>query len=606
MKKLNVLCACLVFAAAATTMTSCVKDSESPSVENIRNAKAEQLKALASMQKAAGEADLIRANAEAALKAAQAKYQEAIAAVQNATAERQQIENQRAKATLELEIKAALREAEAELLKQEQAYAQAKAAYEKWLAQQPVNPYLDGLWLQFTDLADSVNTVNIDLVDAKSTLLSLESGLVTAKDWVATQLKNYNVSLAAAKELKAVYEALPDNGRDAIQAAISTNKAEREGLLNGIQPILDPINKSAKAVVDEYQNTINSYSIEASRAVPVESKVATPRMVKTNSAFMAVTYRNNLSYTYYDEGRQAEIQVADFRDWSGNPVSIAPFQENSMLSAPEFVDYYKIKYNSINFAHDYCLNNNAVDSSWMRVFLTDYVVKYDNVDNEIAKLTGDYETAKAHLATQLAVTPTLATLKTAAATAKADYEKEAAKEQTPAQAVITANKLAAYNTAASNVNGREWSDNRAKTTVNIAAAKLGAMKQFKADIETIDEYKAAVASIQTKIDALQTEKAPYYGWLTKLQVNSSVGYQLNTDLNRNPDLKALIQAKEKEIAQLEIDIKGLELDLAKGTLTPEYAIALQKQTIAVLEAQKAKVDADLAAVKAKIDAEIAK
>ena len=55
---------------ASPVFTSCVDDEVSPSVENIRNQKAEQLKALAALQNAQAEAAKITANAEAAYKAA--------------------------------------------------------------------------------------------------------------------------------------------------------------------------------------------------------------------------------------------------------------------------------------------------------------------------------------------------------------------------------------------------------------------------------------------------------------------------------------------------------------------------------------------------------
>lgn len=59
----------------ALTLGACVDDNESQSVTDVRNAKAEQLKAMAELHKAQAEAELISANAEKALKEAKAEWQ---------------------------------------------------------------------------------------------------------------------------------------------------------------------------------------------------------------------------------------------------------------------------------------------------------------------------------------------------------------------------------------------------------------------------------------------------------------------------------------------------------------------------------------------------
>ena len=76
MKKLLSL---VLICAMGFGMISCVESEESPSVEAIRNAKAEQLKALAAYYNAEAQAKLIIAQAEAAYKAAQAAYEQALA-----------------------------------------------------------------------------------------------------------------------------------------------------------------------------------------------------------------------------------------------------------------------------------------------------------------------------------------------------------------------------------------------------------------------------------------------------------------------------------------------------------------------------------------------
>lgn len=80
---------------------SCVDNNESPSVTNIREAKAEQLKALAAVENANAQAALIAANAEAKAKEAQAALAEAQAAYQQALADYKAAETEEAKARAE-------------------------------------------------------------------------------------------------------------------------------------------------------------------------------------------------------------------------------------------------------------------------------------------------------------------------------------------------------------------------------------------------------------------------------------------------------------------------------------------------------------------------
>ena len=64
-------------------MISCVESEESQSVTELRNAKAEQLKALVNLYNAQAEAARITAQAEAALKAARSTIFNSIAGVDN-------------------------------------------------------------------------------------------------------------------------------------------------------------------------------------------------------------------------------------------------------------------------------------------------------------------------------------------------------------------------------------------------------------------------------------------------------------------------------------------------------------------------------------------
>lgn len=107
-------------ALSSTTLTSCVDDNESASVTAIRDAKAKQLTALANYKDVQAQNEKIVAEAEAAIRNAEAKWLE----IQNEVAG---LELEKGKAALETEIETAKAKAEAELLTQKVAIEKAKA-----------------------------------------------------------------------------------------------------------------------------------------------------------------------------------------------------------------------------------------------------------------------------------------------------------------------------------------------------------------------------------------------------------------------------------------------------------------------------------------------
>ncbi len=112
MKKKFLLAAVLV---GALSLGSCVDDKESPSVTDVRTAKAEQLRSVAELNKATAEATTVRAQAEAAANNALADYRKAQAELEKAKVAMQNAETEAKKAELEAVIaKAAADKAKAE------------------------------------------------------------------------------------------------------------------------------------------------------------------------------------------------------------------------------------------------------------------------------------------------------------------------------------------------------------------------------------------------------------------------------------------------------------------------------------------------------------
>ena len=167
MKKKLMMVAVLL---GALSLGACVDDNESASVTDLRGAKAEQLRALASMYEAQGRADEIRANAEAA-------YNEAAAAYQQALADEKAFYTQKAKDEYERSLEKAELEAQAALI-QAQIDLQAK--------EQELLEMLDGklktLYATYMTESNSLTDAQYKLADAKNQLTRVNEALISGSE----------------------------------------------------------------------------------------------------------------------------------------------------------------------------------------------------------------------------------------------------------------------------------------------------------------------------------------------------------------------------------------------------------------------------------------
>lgn len=165
-------------------MISCVESEESQSVTELRNAKAEQLKALVNLYNAQAEAAKITAQAEAALKAAEAAYKEALA---QKTA--QEIENEKAKLAAEIEkIKA---EAEKALWEAKKIAAE----YEQYIFEN-ASKRIQALYLDYATAMNNLATAKNELLVAQGNLVALEAGVTDAQDNAEYYIGLYKKSIA--------------------------------------------------------------------------------------------------------------------------------------------------------------------------------------------------------------------------------------------------------------------------------------------------------------------------------------------------------------------------------------------------------------------------
>lgn len=246
------LCVCLL---GAISMTSCIDNKESESVTNIREAKAEQLKALAALSDAQAQAAKILAQAQATQAQAEALLAQANAELIATKAEEQRLANellalqiayekalQYAKEEAELaKYRAEIAEAEArvaqaqaevieaqrrkayaeqliqenelrfqqEMLQLQLALEQTKANYEKDLKSikdDAARAELFRLTSKYNDAMTYVQYYQERLVNAKNNLLRYKNGLMSTSTTVQTSIEDYDKDIEYYKEIIASAE----------------------------------------------------------------------------------------------------------------------------------------------------------------------------------------------------------------------------------------------------------------------------------------------------------------------------------------------------------------------------------------------------------------
>lgn len=193
----------------ALSLGACVDDNESASVTDLREAKAEQLRSIAEMNKAEAQAKLIYANAEAELKTAEANLKQALADKAAAEARIKDLEAQMAQDAYDAELAAKLAEAEKNKLEAEKEIARIQGEIktnqlelEREIAN--LQKYLLQAQLELQQKQDEVDNEAMDrletLAKKYSTLLytyTEEKNLLLTKK---TELSNLNAEMVNIKE----------------------------------------------------------------------------------------------------------------------------------------------------------------------------------------------------------------------------------------------------------------------------------------------------------------------------------------------------------------------------------------------------------------------
>lgn len=212
-------------ALSSTTLTSCVDDNESASVTAIRDAKAQQLTALANYQQAQADAKKIISEANAAIKNAEAKAKEIANELEN-------IKLEKAKATLATDLETAKAQAEAALLSQKEALERAKASLIKAsnaadeATKEKINDLLEkadaimyGYGASPTTSIYGAGGLNEQLISKKADRVKADYELVDIQLQIAEQVRQEEKSLAVNEALLAEYKKYDNTDLDAAEKA---------------------------------------------------------------------------------------------------------------------------------------------------------------------------------------------------------------------------------------------------------------------------------------------------------------------------------------------------------------------------------------------------
>lgn len=203
MKKKFIAVSVLICALAlgSTTLTSCVDDNESASVTAIRDAKANQLNALAKLSEEQATATKIQAEAKAAI-------DNAIAAYKQALAEQEQAKADIAKARLQIDIEAAKAQAEANLTRQKADLEKAKAelaAQLDALADEQLAT-ANHIMSKMDELIKEIHNLNTEIIDYQFKKTNAEYQLENDSIQMIKEQNENNAKIAIQEALIAEYK----------------------------------------------------------------------------------------------------------------------------------------------------------------------------------------------------------------------------------------------------------------------------------------------------------------------------------------------------------------------------------------------------------------
>lgn len=285
------------------TLGACVDDNESASVTAVRNAKAEQLAALAQKAKAEAEAALITANANAEREKAYAEYYKA-------QAEEKAFDTQKAKEKYERTLEKIKLKEEAELWTQKKLAAEAELEFLQLANEQTATLYAD-----YNTALNSYNTALNNVKFYTQRVASLKSNHDATVEWREQQIAYWTMQIERQKADIEYYKAYEGYDTYELQKELANAQAASAKSIVVVQQALDAkaeandaldeiydtrfgstesdlaIVKSAAAFVDAYYEAYWDYAMaDWSAATPVDgasAKINPERIIKAETKTIA-------------------------------------------------------------------------------------------------------------------------------------------------------------------------------------------------------------------------------------------------------------------------------------------------------------------------------
>lgn len=578
-KKFFAIYALIGAMAVSPIFTSCVDSEETPSVEALRNAKAEELKAIADLNNAQAASATALAAADAALLNAQAEAAKAQKKYNEANAAWLETQNEAEKAALEVTIK----QAEADLARI-QGEIDAQAIY---IQTQLMRAQQDLLYAQ-----ERLETATKDYDAYEKDKLQ---NLADEYSWAVQNLQNRQKQLIAAKSQLVKLESGLVKAEDALEKTIAANN--NQIALNNIQ--IETLKKYTN-----YSEDKDALYLELQEAISVRN-VAVNQLNAAHSAWTELLY--NIDGSAINESWE-EIEKDEFYQFvNNNQVAYEEGEETNYYSVDPISEYFNVsKHYNENNEHkygDYEYSYSCGDS-----FIFEYemstdirqieLVADDNTSwrkENIKTWNEEIKTKETELET--AVAATKAAKKAWDEAADADKDAKKAEYETALNAELAL--ASEIENLQSNVeNQTKWVaiyDKALDLAKNAAKYHEALQAKIKAyNDANVAAYAETLAAWEKYIDAKEVHQEAYtaYWALSDLYRNANdIANSIKNIEDQNEDLLAEIEAAEKLLTYYE----GYEMPY-------EVAIEFQKERVAAYEAVVAAHEVKVKEAKEALDA----
>ena len=593
MKKVLIIVAAAI--AATFSMTSCVETNESASVTALREAKAEQYRALADMYRAQAAADSIKAAAEAAVQQALAAYHQAVADSVAQGNEQAAQEFALYLEWLKMDYQKKMLELEKDMQDKEKEIAQS------------ANNYIKYLYNRYKNQVTKLNNLNNELFMTQVNLAEANAKLLDAQAYVAEQTVLYNEKIATAKAKIEIYNNYSGVDRADIEA-------QRDALKLNVDVLMSDM--AAKRVLKEQANQdVNDYIADyftlRNKSLGYNELETTVALLKTID-----TIRNE--YKDFISSARANLNSKIFIVREKKTVELpADFDyDRTFVNQPDPIKY-------IVYSLDAEVREAVIDEVEMDIenYIENTLGKPKTDKEPATLLYADVETAKTYLDN---------TNKDPNAT---DAEKETAQKKYDKALEDLAEgeaKLAEKEANLANLNRllKAYDDGYAAYKAELSAFVDGEL--VKAYFKTCIDHEAAY-------DLYQDNQAQIEGFDDLLEAGNGTwarGEQIGTDEDGNPvydyeyipgegdiiDVQQLIKEQEEAIADAEAKIEALgfiehfdfnnsadkdNTDPAENEVLAQYLIDLITANIAQLEQEIAIQQQIVDAAKAALDEALA-